>query len=113
VPPYYYRRTKDRFYALSEGGVVLGPTVNPSYQRGFFKLQPGDGVILVTDGVLEAANEAGEEFGEARVQAFVREHCDSYSAGEMVDRLLDAARDHAASGIFLDDATAVYCRRVE
>lgn len=113
VPPFYYRRRKDRFYALTEGGVVLGPTANPSYQRGFFKLEPGDAVILVTDGVVEASNDAGEEFGEARVQAFVREHCGTFTAGEMVDRLLDAAREHAASGIFLDDATAVYCRRLD
>ena len=111
TPPFYYRRGKDRFYALTEGGIVLGPTSEATYQRGFFKLAPGDSIVLFTDGIIEAQNAIGEEFGEARVQAFVRENCDRLSAHEMACGIIDAANSHCG-GVFLDDATVVYAKRV-
>ncbi len=110
--PFYYRRKKDRFYPMSEGGVVLGPTSNATYQRGFYRLEPGDCLVLVTDGITEAKNADGEEFGEARVMEFVRRNIDRLTSREMVSGLIAEAGVFAAPGADVDDRTSVIVKRI-
>ncbi|PYU54597.1 MAG: response regulator receiver protein [Acidobacteria bacterium] len=55
---------------LRDGGSVLGVFATRNYEMGSAQLAPGDRVILFTDGVTEASNGAGEEFGEARLLCF-------------------------------------------
>jgi len=111
-PPFYYRKKKDRFYPLTEGGMVLGPTRNASYGRGFFKLEPGDCVVAYTDGITEAKNQMGDDFSEARVQQFVRANLEHLTAGEMVAGLLAAAGEWSEGQPFADDRTAVVIKRL-
>ncbi len=54
---------------LTEGGTVLGLFSEAQYEERSFPLQSGDCLLLTTDGVTEAANEADEEFGSERVAA--------------------------------------------
>jgi len=110
--PYYYRAKKKRFYPLTEGGIVLGPTSEAHYARGFIKLHPGDGVIMVTDGITEAVNETGEEYGEKRVLDYVRDHIGRLSARELVSGLLESVAEHAAEDLYTDDRTVVFVRRL-
>ena len=112
-PPFYYRRKKDRFYPMSEGGMVLGPTSDASYRRGFFRMEEGDVIVMYTDGITEAMNEAEEEFGEERVKAFVRENLDVMDAKQMVDGLLERVAKYADAGRYIDDRTVVIIRRLK
>ena len=59
-------------FALSQGGVILGILPGYQYAQGSIELQPGDQLLLYTDGISEAANADGEEFGEARLQQLLR-----------------------------------------
>src|SRR5260370_2126689 len=59
---------------LPEGGVVLGVFASRNYEMGSAQLFPGDRVVLFTDGVTEACNAAGEEFGEARLLRLLEDH---------------------------------------
>ena len=52
---------------LAEGGGVLGVGEHWSYEEAEVTLQSGDRILLFTDGVSEARNPDGEEFGEGRV----------------------------------------------
>jgi sigma-B regulation protein RsbU (phosphoserine phosphatase) len=52
---------------LTEGGTVLGIFPHAPYEDRSFPLQSGDCLLLTTDGVTEAANEADEDFGTERV----------------------------------------------
>jgi sigma-B regulation protein RsbU (phosphoserine phosphatase) len=113
VPPFYYRKKKDRFYPMSEGGMVLGPSSESVYRRGFFKIEPGDAVILYTDGITEAANKAGEQFGEERLLEFVRGHLGTLTAQQMVDGLMDAVAEFSSRGPYQDDRTVVFLRRLD
>lgn len=112
VPPFYYRKKKDRFYPMSEGGMVLGPSSESAYRRGFFEIDPGDAVILYTDGITEAANTSGEQFGEERLLDFVRANVDRFTARQMVDGLVDAVAEFSADGPYQDDRTVVFLRRL-
>lgn len=54
---------------LREGGPVLGVFADAEYEQAQLPLSTGDRIVLFTDGVSEARNAAGEEFGEDRLIA--------------------------------------------
>ena len=51
---------------LEVGGLPLGIQIDATYATAAIDLKPGDALIFYTDGVVEAFNEKGEEFGNAR-----------------------------------------------
>jgi phosphoserine phosphatase RsbU/P len=88
---------------LREGGGVLGVFPNQKFELGSAQLAPGDRVILFTDGVTEANNPEGEEFGEARLLCLLEQNRAS-SAGELQKRILNAAAAFSG-GHWHDDIT--------
>ena len=70
-------------------------------------LEPGDRVLLYSDGVVEARNAAGEFFGTARLADLVsREAGAGHSAPETMRRLMHAILDYQ-EGALQDDATTI------
>ncbi|MCI0409681.1 MAG: serine/threonine-protein phosphatase, partial [Acidobacteria bacterium] len=65
-PPILVRRDGS-FVRLSTGGAVLGVRSDWRYNQGEIELNSGDRILLFTDGVSEARDPAGEEFGEGRL----------------------------------------------
>jgi serine phosphatase RsbU (regulator of sigma subunit) len=59
---------------LTDGGTVLGVFPDIVYQSGVVQLEPGDLLVLYTDGISEAANDREEEFGEQRLVAVLARH---------------------------------------
>lgn len=112
-PPFYYRRKKDRFYAMNEGGMVLGPSSSSTYGRGFFKLEPGDAVVCYTDGLTEAKNDMGDDFGEDRILRFVRENVRAMTSKELAVKLLEAVALWSHGSTYADDRTVVFIKRLE
>lgn len=102
LPPVIRRRVGGP-ERLSTGGVVLGRISHRSYAEGEVVLEPGDALVLFTDGVTEAMNGADEEFGEARIAACA---CAAPEAGpaELQQRILAEVAAHCGSK-FGDDAT--------
>ncbi len=56
---------------LTTGGMALGLFDGSCYEQETIQLRPGDLLFCYTDGVTEALNVEGEEFGEARLQALL------------------------------------------
>ena len=57
---------------LIQTGLVLGPTEKATYNRGYRRLDPGDALLLYTDGMVEAHGPDDEEFGVGRlIKAFL------------------------------------------
>jgi len=88
---------------LQEGGTVLGVFASRDYEMGSAQLFPGDRVVLFTDGVTEACNPAGEEFGETRLLRLLEDHRTS-SADELQAKIL-AVVAQFSGGRWRDDAT--------
>jgi phosphoserine phosphatase len=87
-------------------GVALPPFDRPPPML----LDPGDIVLLATDGIYERTSPAGKLFGEAGIEAVVREH--GQQSAEGLAAALQAATDaHAASAPPEDDATVVIVKR--
>jgi sigma-B regulation protein RsbU (phosphoserine phosphatase) len=88
---------------LQAGGGVLGVFPNQTFASGAAPLAPGDRVIFFTDGVTEASDGGGEEFGEARLLDLLRAHC-ALDVVALQARILSAAAEFSR-GHWHDDAT--------
>lgn len=86
------------------GGLVLGLSVEAYYEQGAVRLEPGDRLLLFTDGLTEANSAEGEEFGEERlIETAVQNR--ELSAKALEEKLL--ASSAAFSSGFTDDVTLV------
>jgi serine phosphatase RsbU (regulator of sigma subunit) len=73
-------------------------------------LEPGDGVLFYTDGVVEARSPQGDHFGEDRLRDLLeREHRAGGSPQEVIRRLVRSTLEHSSVRL-RDDATLVYLR---
>lgn len=72
-------------------------------------LQPGDRIVLYTDGITEARRRGGREFGVARFTDFlIRHHADGLPVPETLRRLVHAVLEYH-EGRLQDDATVLMC----
>jgi sigma-B regulation protein RsbU (phosphoserine phosphatase) len=104
--PYPIRCSASECGQIELPGVPLGSFPGITYDEVTVPLQTGDVFVFCTDGIYEAMNEQGAEFGSRRVCSIVSEHRPS-SAREIVDAIFEtvtAFRGHAPQN---DDMTAV------
>ena len=88
---------------MKEGGPVLGIFPDRRYLQEEIELRTGDSLVLFTDGVTEARNAAGKEFGEDRLRELLTAG-QKVSANELRDRIM-AAVGEFSGGQMHDDAT--------
>jgi phosphoserine phosphatase RsbU/P len=90
---------------LSEGGQAMGISARQDYEQSSLDLAEGDRLVLFTDGITEAPDAAGEEFGEQRLLEILRE---SRALGASTIQASVLARVAKFTGDkFQDDATLV------
>jgi sigma-B regulation protein RsbU (phosphoserine phosphatase) len=94
---------------LEGGGPVLGILPAMTYQGRECHMEPGDLLVLYSDGVTEAANLAGEEFEDRlpELAAALRHR----SAAEVVQAIHEAVKEWIAGQPPADDITVVVARR--
>ena len=94
---------------LETGGLILGLFPQATYEQETLALEPGDVLVMFTDGVTEALNLAGEEFGEERLLACL-DASRQCRPPELLDRLLSTVRAFTAGAAQHDDVTALVLR---
>ncbi len=97
---------------LDATGMVLGITPRASYAERHCKLNPGDLLLVFSDGVTEAASPSGEEFGEARLLEVIRSHRHA-SAACIIDEITRELAVFTGACPPADDITLVVVRRIE
>jgi sigma-B regulation protein RsbU (phosphoserine phosphatase) len=93
---------------LETGGAPVGMFADWTYEEAVVRLNPGDLLVAFTDGVIEAVNPAGEEWGVDGLQSAAAE-----SAAEDADgvvRAIFGSLDEFSQGRLADDATVVALR---
>jgi len=101
-PPMLVRRDGE-CTRLEEGGRVIGAFCDSTFTEREVQLYEGDKLLLFTDGVTEARNAEGEEFGDQRLLECLRSYA-GRNAAELRMLILDAVTDFC-DGNFDDDAT--------
>ncbi|HKO04918.1 MAG TPA: GAF domain-containing SpoIIE family protein phosphatase, partial [Candidatus Acidoferrales bacterium] len=101
VPPAVIRAGGE-IESLREGGMVIGVIPGQSYARGFLRLEKGDVFIACTDGITEAMDREGNEYGLERLVEAVRNHR-KLPAQEIINRINVEVDDFSRGGIHEDD----------
>ena len=97
---------------LREGGLPMGILPTSQYEERRTGVGPGDVLLLYTDGVSEATNAAGEQFGPARIEALVRE-LRGAAAREIVRGVVAQVSEFVGgAGALHDDLTVVCVKRL-
>jgi len=96
---------------LAAGGLPLGIMANADFREGKTRLRPGDVLVIYSDGVSEAVNPKGEEFGPTRLYETVSRNLDASAAG-IRDRIESALTKFCQGTPAADDITLVICKRL-
>jgi serine phosphatase RsbU (regulator of sigma subunit) len=94
---------------LEIGGPVLGLLSGATYDYGRAFLKPGDIVMCCSDGVTEARNVDGDEFGGSRLATLLRD-AHGQEPEVVLERVLNAVREFAGREPQTDDITALVLR---
>jgi sigma-B regulation protein RsbU (phosphoserine phosphatase) len=99
-----YALASGRLERLESVGRPVGLLPGGSYVERTLALSPGDFLFLFTDGLTEAENEDGEEFGTERLEALLL-GAKTNDPGRLLARVEKAAARHRGRTVAVDDAT--------
>jgi sigma-B regulation protein RsbU (phosphoserine phosphatase) len=103
------RRANGILGTLEVGGLPLGIESNVQYETASLDLNPGDVLIFFTDGVVEAFNESGEEFGNERWLSAIRALPD-WDAQQSLQFLMKRVDEFVGATRQSDDITCLVFR---
>jgi sigma-B regulation protein RsbU (phosphoserine phosphatase) len=91
---------------LTKGGPIIGAFLNGPYEQETIQLQSGDTLVVYTDGVTEALNPAGVEFGEEKLRSIAIEFA-QLPARELAEEIIARVLRWQAQAAQHDDITLV------
>ncbi len=92
-------------------GFPLGLFPVATYEETMLRLTPGDLVLFFSDGIPDAINSHGEQFGTDRLCTLLQHHpTATHSAQEAVNAILEAVKTHQSGTEHFDDETLVVLR---
>ncbi len=94
---------------LETGGMVIGLFPESSYRQETLRLNSGDLLVIFTDGLVEANNANGEEFGEDRIAALA-DQARRGTAAEIRDSILKGVEEFSNGQRLADDLTLVVAK---
>lgn len=106
-PLLLYRAVDDSIHSLDSHGSILGVFERSKYHHGVFELQPGDRLLLYTDGIVEARNKKGDFYEHKRLETFLRKH-HKMNARRFVDLLIDDIERFGNGNPHEDDRAILY-----
>jgi sigma-B regulation protein RsbU (phosphoserine phosphatase) len=95
---------------LKTGGIVLGIMEEFPFAEETIRLEPGDLLVIYSDGIPEAINASKEQFGEEKLCALLQEHRTKPSA-DLINLIVAAVKQHAGTWPQSDDMTLLIVKR--
>jgi phosphoserine phosphatase RsbU/P len=105
------RRASGAIERLEAGGLPLGIRAQAGYDCGAVTLEPGDLLVVYTDGVVEAENTQGEEYEESRLLALCQSSATG-SAADILAGLMSSVGAFVGGAPQRDDLTCLVLRRM-
>jgi sigma-B regulation protein RsbU (phosphoserine phosphatase) len=106
-PALVYDRTVNTFSELGGKGIVLGVDDAYKYEEVLREgWNPGDIILIGTDGIHETRNESDQMFGQPRLQEIIQQHADA-SAKDINNHVIDTVREFRGKAPQEDDVTLV------
>ena len=102
-------RANGELERLTSTATVIGLFPNWKCETRFVTLKPGDLLVIFTDGVTEANDTGGNEFGEARLIETVRAHI-QHTPGQLIQVIQEEVKKFSAGQEQFDDLTLVIAR---
>ncbi len=109
-PPLYYQAASAEIFELIRTGMLVGVEPEADYEQRQIELQPGDFILLYTDGITEAIDAQEQEFGLERLRRVV-EQTHLGTAGEIAAAVQGALEEFTASLDPFDDITLLVIKR--
>ena len=114
--PLVWRKATGHVESISSPGLGLGIDAGEVFDRVTkdvaFNLEPGDCMLVFTDGVTEAENAEGDEFGEERLKQILTDFAEG-STDALVDEVTRAVSEFCGKNPPSDDVTLVALKRAE
>ncbi|MEE9616057.1 MAG: GAF domain-containing SpoIIE family protein phosphatase [Anaerolineae bacterium] len=111
-PPLLYRAEQDRLVELTRTGMALGVVADSPFEQRTVHLDPGDFVLLYTDGVTDATDAHLQDFGMERLRRVILDQQHA-PATDVVASLEQAIDDFTGSTAPFDDIATVVIRCVK
>lgn len=109
-PSFLWRAREGKIERFDGQGLPLGVLEEERYTPvQQVQLEPGDMIVLLTDGFMEARSLAGKQFGIARIEEIIRMHSGA-SAQDVIKAIDAAVLEHSKGHVQDDDMTAVVMR---
>lgn len=105
-PPIVYRAASGTIERLDAEGLILGVMQGIVFERKQLHLEPGDLLLLYTDGITEAENHRGDFFGDDRLSSLLKS-LTSFEPQQIIDQLLEQVRLFTGVHNFNDDISLV------
>ncbi len=109
-PPYVVHENGKVETVPAQGNMVLGAVENFQYRNDKITLEKGDMLFTFTDGVTEAMNRDGEQFGEERLEKLLAK-CGGKTSQETIDTVRAAVAEWAGETEQSDDVTMLVIKR--
>jgi sigma-B regulation protein RsbU (phosphoserine phosphatase) len=90
-------------------GVPLGLLENREYEEIQFQTEPGDTIVLYSDGLPDQGNRRGEEYGRSRIAKVTRANC-HLSAQEITEKIFEDLDRFSSGAAKFDDQTLLVIR---
>lgn len=112
TPPYLMKETGEVRIVDVATNLVMGVADNFTYKNGEIRLEPGDALVLYTDGVTEAFDTQGEQFGRERLEGVLRELSCAKDALSLLKGITGRVSDFAKTRPQSDDITLMVIKRI-
>jgi serine phosphatase RsbU (regulator of sigma subunit) len=118
APALVYRAATDTVSDLAAGGLPIGVVPDGGYEQGEARLEPGDVLLVFTDGLTETVAPAdGAEYGIERLADALREAArnagEAGCADEIADRMLEDVARYGGGAPAADDRSLVIVKRCQ
>ncbi|MBM4174935.1 MAG: PP2C family protein-serine/threonine phosphatase [Ignavibacteria bacterium] len=109
--PIFLKANSKKIVSLDATGPLIGPAYNSKFGTSMINFEIGDVLVIYTDGITEAMNEAGNFYGEEKFIRLVQK-LRHLSSKEITQSLIEDVQKFSARGQYSDDKTIVTVKRM-